>query len=123
MSGGGGEPERSSPKIYVSRAEKSSAAEQSAEREVAERARSGERRSQKWALTRSSKTARSAPLQCSKKGKRCRAPPERNALHRISGINSTCDVPAVVTLSSLVLLFANIFWLRALHGARFFYSY
>jgi len=48
-----GEPERSGPKIYVSRAvsgsrKKSSAAERSAEREVAERAWNGERRSQKW---------------------------------------------------------------------------
>jgi len=45
--------------------EKTSRAERSAEREVGERERSGERRSQKWALTQSGKTARFAALQCS----------------------------------------------------------
>jgi len=45
------------------------------EREVAERARSGERRSRKWALTRSGKTARCAPL-CS------------SALHRSNRVNA-----------------------------------
>ena len=43
---------------------KTSAAERRAEREVAERARSGERRSQKWALARSVKAARSASMLC-----------------------------------------------------------
>jgi len=56
----GGEPERSRPKIYVSRAW---AEVEKNEREVAEWARSGERRSQKWAFTLSGKTARSTLLQ------------------------------------------------------------
>jgi len=66
----GGEPERSGPKIYVSRAvsgSRKNRAQQSgsAEREVAERARSGERRSQKWERGAAKQPAPLRSLQCS----------------------------------------------------------
>ena len=66
-----------------------SAAERSAEREVEERGRNGEQRSQKWALTRSGKTA---------------APLRSNALHRSNRVSTE-----KITTDVLYIRFNRIF--------------